>query len=280
MKIIKNILFCFFILFPLFSYAEIDLILAKYYNDNINLSDYLISEKLDGVRAFWDGESLYTRNGNKINAPKWFTADFPKIKLDGELWMGRGTFNEISSLIRRKFSKEMNDEWKKVEYHLFELPNYDGDFKTRYAELLKIKKNSRVPWIFVIPQFYLKDKTELNNKLQEIVDSGGEGLMLHLAAAPYVTGRSDYLLKLKPWKMATAEVIGYIPGRRKFTGIVGALKVKTADGVEFAVGSGLSNAERRQPPAIGRIIRLRFRETTKSNRPRFPVFVEEVGEIK
>ena len=147
-------------------------------------------------------------------------------------------------------------------------------------ELLKIKKNSRVPWIFVIPQFYLNNQKELNDKLQEIVMAGGEGLMLHLAAAPYVTGRSDYLLKLKPWKMATAEVIGYIPGRGKFTGMVGALKVKTAEGIEFAVGSGLSNAERRQPPAIGRIIRLRFRETTKSNRPRFPVFVEEVGELK
>ena len=104
--------------------------------------------------------------------------------------------------------------------------------------------------------------------------------MLHWAAAPYVTGRSDYLLKLKPWKMTTAEVIGYIPGRGKLAGMVGALKVKTAEGIEFAVGSGLSNAERRQPPAIGRIIRLRFRETTKSNRPRFPVFVGEVGEIK
>lgn len=278
MKTIRKFLFFFFILFPLISYAEMDLILAKYYKENIDVSKYLVSEKLDGIRAFWDGEFLYTRNGNKINAPQWFVADLPKIKLDGELWMGRGKFNEISSLIRRKFSKEMNEEWKKVSYHLFELPEHKGDFKTRYEELLKIKKKLSSPWIFIIPQFYLKDKKELNAQLQEIVNLGGEGLMLHKADAPYVVGRSDYLLKLKPWKTTTAKVIGYVPGRGKLIGMVGALKVQTADGVEFFVGSGLSNAQRYRPPAIGRIIRVRYRDTTHQQKPRFPVYVGELGE--
>lgn len=269
-------LFLFFVFFSFPVCAQKpDLILAKYYNENIKVENYLISEKLDGIRAFWDGEFLYTRSGNKINAPKWFTADFPKIKLDGELWMGRGKFNEISSLVRRKFSKENNEEWKKVSYNLFELPEYEGDFKTRYETLLKIKKNLRVPWIFVIPQFTLKNKQELHQKLEEIVKEGGEGLMLHQINAPYVVGRSDYLLKLKPWKMGSAQVIAHIPGKGKLKGKVGALLVQDEQGNVFSIGSGLRNKERIQAPEIGAIIRFRFREYTQNQKPRFPVFLRE-----
>ena len=256
------------------------MILAKFYNQNIKVQEYLVSEKLDGVRAFWDGESLYTRKGNKINAPQWFIQNFPKIKLDGELWIARGQFNKISSLIRRKFSKESNEEWKKVKYMLFELPDNAGDFKTRYEKLLKITKDLNIPWLQTIPQYFVENEEELNKKLAEVLALGGEGLMLHKADAPYVTGRSAFLLKLKPWKIETAEVIGYIPGRGKLEGMVGALKVKNKDGVEFAVGSGLNNAERRQPPAIGSIILVKFREYTGNKKPRFPIYVRENGEKK
>ena len=54
---------------------------------------WLMSEKLDGVRCFWDGKgNMYTRNGNPFFAPEEFKAKLPKIALDGELWTERNDF--------------------------------------------------------------------------------------------------------------------------------------------------------------------------------------------
>ncbi len=269
-------LFIFSLFFSPFLWAEKpDLILAKFYNESIhlNISDYLISEKLDGVRAFWDGEYLYTRNGNKIHTPNWFTEKFPKIKLDGELWMGRTQFNAISTLIRKKISKENNEEWKKVQYMLFELPENENIFQKRYENLIKITNELNIPWLKVIPQFNLKNKDELNQKLDKVLKEGGEGLMLHLENAPYVTGRSDFLLKLKPWIKGKAKILAYIPGRGKLTGKTGALKVQDETGKVFLVGSGLNDEERLHPPPLGSLIHYRFREYTHHQKPRFPIYV-------
>jgi DNA ligase-1 len=106
-----------------------------------------------------------------------------------------------------------------------------------------------------------------------VVRAGGEGLMLHRADAPYLTGRSDALLKLKPWQDAEAVLIGYTPGKGKFLGMTGALKMESPDGKRFSIGSGLSDALRRQPPPIGTRITYRYQHLTKSGVPRFPRYL-------
>src|ERR1700744_3644593 len=78
------------------------LILANTYHPGIALPDYWVSEKLDGVRGYWDGEKLLTRGGQRINAPPWFTANWPKTALDGELWAGRLQFSHAVSTVRRE----------------------------------------------------------------------------------------------------------------------------------------------------------------------------------
>ena len=271
-----------------------DFLLAKVYEPNktnIKISDYLVSEKFDGVRAFWDGKNLWSRGGENISAPSWFLQDFPNnIKLDGELWLGRnsGDFEKISALTRQKNdtnnSKKINENsWKNVKFLIFECPSCDGDFLARYNTLLKLKQNGKIKstYIEIIPQIKLNSQSELLAKFDEVKKIGGEGLMLHKANSLYHSGRSSDLLKFKIWRESIAEVIGYKDGKGKYNGKVGSLKVRwknpdTNTILEFNIGSGLSDLQRENPPKVGEFIEFKFREFTKTGKPRFPIFVKQV----
>ena len=248
----------------------IPLLLAETEQGQSDVSLFLVSEKLDGVRAYWDGKALRTRNGNAINAPDWFTAGFPGRALDGELWIGRGKFDALSGAVRRQAPDET--EWRKIRYLVFELPNAAGTFRERNELLKREVQHANVPWLQVVEQWEITSRKALDQKLAEILKLGGEGLMLHRADATYITGRSDVLLKMKLWHDAEAEVIGHQPGKGKYAGVLGALKVRTADGVEFMLGTGLTEAERRNPPPIGSTVTYRYREVTKRGVPRFSSF--------
>lgn len=246
------------------------LLLAETVQAITDVSLYLVSEKLDGVRAFWDGQALRTRNGNTLAAPAWFVAKFPARPLDGELWIGRGQFDRLSATVRRQVPDDA--EWRQVRYMLFELPQASGTFRERAQAMRQLVAEANVPWLQVVDQFEIASRKALENKLAEIVKAGGEGLMLHRADATYVTGRSDVLLKMKLWHDAEAEVIGHQPGKGKYEGMLGALKVRTADGVEFMLGTGFNEAERKNPPPIGSMVTYRYREVTKRGVPRFASF--------
>ena len=231
---------------------------------------YLVSEKLDGVRAFWDGQSLRTRQGNVINAPAWFTQGFPAQPLDGELWVGRGQFERVSATVRRRVPDDA--EWREVRYQVFELPDAAGTFRERVQALQSLVVAAAVPWLQAVDQFEVSSRAALDRKLDEITRAGGEGLMLHRADAPYLTGRSDALLKMKRWNDAEATVVGHRPGKGKFAGMLGALQMRTADGTEFLLGTGLDEALRRNPPPVGTLVTYRYRELTAQGRPRFASF--------
>ena len=241
--------------------------LAKDISRDVDVTRYLVSEKLDGVRAFWDGTTLRTRAGNVINAPAWFINRFPHVPLDGELWSGRGTFERLSGIVRKDDPVEA--EWREVRYMLFELPDAPGTFRERVAALREIVARVGVPWLQVVDQFEVGSRKELDQRLDRVVRAGGEGLMLHRADALYLTGRSDDLLKMKPLHDAEATVIGHVPGKGKFQGMTGALRVRMENGIEFRLGSGLNDALRRNPPPIGTIITFRYRELTERGVPRF-----------
>ena len=255
---------------PLSAAEQLPLILAETEHGQAHVSLYLVSEKLDGVRAFWDGQVLRTRNGNLIHTPSWFVANFPAQPLDGELWIGRGKFDQLSATARRQTPDEI--EWRQVRYLVFELPHAPGTFRERERALRSVINEAGVPWLKALEQFEVSDRKALEEKLDEIVRSGGEGLMLHRADATYVTGRSDVLLKMKLWHDAEAEVIGHQPGKGKYAGMLGALRVRTADGVEFMLGTGFNEAERKTPPPIGSTVTYRYREVTKRGVPRFASF--------
>ena len=243
------------------------LLLAETVRSDTDVTRYLVSEKLDGVRAFWDGRVLVTRGGHVINAPAWFVEHFPARALDGELWAGRGQFERTSATVRRQTPDDA--EWRQLRYMIFELPQAEGDFRERVRAMQAIVAEAAVPWLRAVEQFTVRDRKELDAKLARVVKAGGEGLMLHRADASYLTGRHDTLLKMKPLYDAEATVVGHLPGKGKYLGMLGALRVRTEAGIEFSLGSGLSDAVRRAPPPVGTIITYRYREVTERGIPRF-----------
>jgi DNA ligase-1 len=246
-------------------------LLAKTAPISIDPAGYLVSEKLDGVRALWNGKVLRFRSGRTIDAPAWFIAKLPKEPLDGELWIGRGQFDVLSGTVRK--AKPVDAEWQKVNYMVFELPSGSGRFKDRALAIESIVNATAWPQLQAVEQMTIANRATLQAKLDDVVQGGGEGLMLHLASAPLATGRSDVLLKLKPLSDAEATVVGYIAGKGKYVGMVGALVVKTADGQRFNLGTGLSDAQRKSPPAIGSKVTYTYRDVTPSSKPRFASFL-------
>lgn len=257
---------------PTLSVAEAPaILLANVYRGQVDVSRYLASEKLDGVRAIWDGQTLRFRSGKAVNAPDWFLAGLPNLPLDGELWIARGQFERVSGVVRRDIPDDT--AWREVCYMIFELPGAPGLFSERAEQIRRVVRQANVPWLMEIKQFFPVDRRSLKKSLDEVVRAGGEGLMLHLADAPYATGRSDVLLKVKPWQDAEAVVIGHQPGKGRFADMLGALKVRTPEGKEFLLGTGFSAAQRRDPPALGMTVTYRYRDLTGKGLPRFASFL-------
>jgi DNA ligase-1 len=247
------------------------LMLAERYREGIDVAAYRVSEKLDGVRALWDGRTLRFRSGQPIAAPAWFLEGLPPMPLDGELWLGRGRFDELSGLVRRQDADEAG--WRELRYMVFDLPGGDGPFRERAERLQALVRGAGLPWLQAVPQFGVASQAELLATLEAVLAGGGEGLMLHRADASWQPGRSAALLKLTPWLDAEARVVAHVPGRGRCAGMLGALVVETADGRRFRVGSGLSDADRRRPPAVGSQISYRYRELGSGGLPRFPVYM-------
>lgn len=247
------------------------LILAKTYNEDIKLLDYWVSEKLDGVRAYWDGEKLLSRNGNIYPAPPWFIADFPNCPLDGELWMGRSTFDKLSGTVRRHHAAE--NAWRKVRFMVFDLPSNPNSFTNRYEALETLFFGLDSSNIALVPQTKISTHQALKEHLTQAVQQGAEGLMLHRGDSLYLAGRSDGLLKVKIYEDSEATVIAHFPGKGKHQGKLGALLVESPEGQRFRIGTGFSNHERSSPPPIGSTITYKFYGLTPSGLPRFASFI-------
>lgn len=253
------------------------LMLATGYHDGIEVAEYFASEKLDGVRGYWDGCALWTRGGNRIEAPEWFTAGWPQVPMDGELWLGRGRFEEASGIARTSGGE--HPDWREMRFMVFDLPEHPGPFEQRVAAIRSRLAEARVGWLRPVEQHRVADSADLDARMRAVVDAGGEGLMLHHRDARYLAGRSDRLLKLKPFDDAEARVVGHTPGRGKYTGMVGALVVERPDGLRFRIGSGLTDALRARPPAVGTWVTYRFNGLTGNGVPRFPRFLRVRDEL-
>lgn len=251
--------------------------LAQSYPGGLDLSQYWVSEKYDGVRGYWDGQALWTRQGEPINAPAWFSAGWPTTPIEGELWAGRGQFAQAQSTTRKQ--QPIDAEWRQMRFMLFDAPAAPGSFDARLPAVEKFARATRQPWVQAAPQWKEPDEAALLRRMQQIVKQGGEGLVLHKASAPYRSGRGDDVLKLKPQEDAEAQVIGYLPGKGKYEGLTGALLVRTPAGLQFKLGSGLKDADRRNPPPIGSWVTYRYRGLHASGLPRFATYwrVREEG---
>ncbi|MGH8184088.1 MAG: DNA ligase [Rhodanobacteraceae bacterium] len=245
--------------------------LVDVYHAGADLPRYWVSEKFDGVRGYWDGHRLLTRGGVVVQAPAWFTKNWPDTPMDGELWAGYGQFERASTIVRS--SSADDPMWHRMSYRVFDLPARRGDFDARVPAIRKVVASIGAPWVVAIRQFHVDDEAQLKAALKHVLDKGGEGLVLHRGDVPYRAGRGVGLLKLKPYEDAEARVVAIHPGHGRLEGRMGSIEVRTPEGRRFAIGSGFSDADRAHPPAIGSWVTYRFNSRTNNGLPRFARFL-------
>jgi DNA ligase-1 len=246
------------------------LLLAHKWESSIDIEGWWLSEKLDGVRAYWDGAQFLSRLGNKFHAPPWFIEGLPKTPLDGELWGGRKLFQRTVGVVKRQ---DQSPLWKELLFVVFDAPSFDGAFEERMAHCEEIVGGGLHAYARVHPQELCRGVDHLKEELARVEALGGEGLMARRPRSRYEVGRSDSLLKVKTFHDAEARVLAHVPGAGRHKGRLGALLVELADGTRFNVGTGFSDKERQAPPAIGSLITFRYQELSDGGVPRFPSYV-------
>jgi len=271
MRLISSVGFClYFLMLPLFAKAPSMVLLTDYQQQDV--SGWLVSEKLDGVRAYWDGKNLITRQGNLLHPPDWFVVGFPPFELDGELWVGRGQFEYTLSIVSRF---QPDERWSQVSYYIFELPNQPGGLIERLDVLERFLAEKPLAQLKLIKQTRVQTQVDFDSMLIEHLTQGAEGLVLREPNLPYHTGRSPYALKVKPRYDAECRVMGYTEGRGKYTGLVGALRCLNDQQQLLRIGSGLTDALRKEPPPIGALITYQYNGYTASGWPRHAIFLRE-----
>ncbi|MDC1256020.1 DNA ligase [bacterium] len=238
---------------------------------DIDVSQYWISEKLDGMRGYWNGKQLFSRQGNIINSPSWFTKDWPRTPLDGELWSSRDHFQNIISCTKRKKIKEAC--WSDIRLMIFDLPQHKGNFTERIRAMRNLMLVNKSPYLTMIKQFRLNSTKQLYSKLDDIVEKNGEGLMLHHQYGYYRSGRTPNLMKLKKYQDDEAVVIKHISGKGKYSNLMGSILVEDKNGLQFKIGSGFTVKEREQPPPIGKRITFKYVGKTQRGVPRFASYL-------
>ncbi len=247
------------------------LTLANVYQKGMPLDGYWVSEKLDGVRAYWTGERFLSRGGHEYRAPDWFTRGFPERPLDGELWMGRGRFAELSGAVRQVVPDD--DDWRRIRFMVFDFPDKEATFDQRLARLRVLIEEVESPYMALVDQQRASSHEHLMLRLDKVVAVEGEGLMLRLGASGYRSGRSNDLLKVKQYQDAEAVVVRHLPGKGKYEGLMGSLLVELEDGRQFRIGSGFSDSERASPPNPGTTITFKYYGLTATGLPRFASFL-------
>lgn len=277
----KNIYFWLLFGFVIFTYSKaqpntMPLQHGKALTDqHIDINQYYISEKLDGVRGYWDGLHLYTRQGNIINVPESFTKNWPNTALDGELWSKRNHFDHISGCVRRNKAQAC---WQSINFHIFDLPKHQGSFHERVVVMDSLCQTLRQTTIQCVQQLKLRNTTELNHLLDQVIAQQGEGLMLHHQDALYQAKRVNHLLKLKPSYVDTATVVGHVEGKGKYKGMLGSLTIETKTGIRFKIGTGFTDEQRRNPPVVGSKIEYKYLGKTAKGVPRFASFIKEINQ--
>jgi DNA ligase-1 len=245
-------------------------LLAEVWDRVLDLTGWWMSEKLDGVRAYWDGTQFLSRQGNLYHAPDWFVAGLPAVPLDGELWIARKAFQRTVGVVRRQ---DKTDLWKEVRFLVFDAPAVGGPFEDRLTFLGDGVRKWKAKYAALHEHAVCQGADHLREELARVEALGGEGLMLRQPGSAYVAGRSATLLKVKSFLDAEAVVVGHEPGKGRHKGRLGALLVRLPSGKEFSVGTGFTDRERQSPPPVGATITFRYQELSDGGVPRFPSYV-------
>lgn len=238
---------------------------------------WMVSEKLDGIRAVWTGSNFYTRKKKIVHAPAWFKAAMPSGKTyDGELFAGRGKFRQVSSTVRKLVP--VDEEWRSIQYVVFDRPVANGrPFAQVLKEDLEKELGHTEKYVRLAKQYPVRSLADVARLHDALVAKGAEGLMLRRADLGYAYKRTDAVLKVKAFGDAEAGVVGYEPGKGKYSGQLGSLICSWGgSSVVFGVGTGFTDEERRRYKELfplGTTVTVKFMEIdANSGRPRHPVF--------
>jgi DNA ligase-1 len=241
---------------------------------DFSLTDWWFSEKYDGMRAYWDGKRLMSRQGNQIHAPEWFINSLPPFAVDGELWLARQAFAETMSIVRQQVPDE---RWHQITYQVFDVPGAKGGLSQRLAKMKRYLRTKAVESVMVVKQTRLRDSAQFKRLFERLQEKGAEGAVVRAPSQAYEAGRQSQALKVKLHQDAECRVQGYRPGKGRLQGMVGSLLCQPATDSQFdqpfSVGSGLSDQQRQNPPAIGEWVTFKYYGRTRYGKPRFPVFL-------
>ena len=244
--------------------AELVTLAHKYQDADIDPTGWWCSEKLDGVRGLWTGKKFLSRAGNTFTPPAWYTEGLPNVVLDGELWLGRGCFDEGSGIVRR-------DNWgadaQRMGFVCFDAPKARGGFEARQEALQAAVATAACPWLMALPQKRITSEAHLDRELARIEKLGGEGLMLRKPGSLYEKRRSWSCLKVKSYQDAEAVVTEHYQGKKGKPGVL-----CDWNGVQIKVANGFKLDASDRPP-VGTTITFGFFEATAKGKPRFPFFL-------
>lgn len=243
--------------------------LPQVYADGDAVAGWWMSEKLDGVRGYWDGRLLWSKQGKLLQPHPDFVAGLPEFPLEGELWGGRGSFERTASIVKQP----QVAEWLQLRFAIFDVPTGSGPFSERIEVARAWFQDHPTPYTFVIEQVRVENSAQLQAELQRVEAAGGEGLVVRNPQAPYAAGRSAEVLKVKSFDDAEAVVVEHLPGQGENQGRFGALLVERPDGLRFRLGTGFSAAERLDPPPLGSLVSYKYYGLYPSGIPRFPAFL-------
>jgi DNA ligase-1 len=273
---IKTVLFL--LLTICFNFAvkavALDLMLPEVYEEDIDINSWLMSEKLDGIRGYWDGEKLLSKKGIPLNPPAAFIRNFPDFAVEGEIWGGRKSYEKTLSIVLKE---EAHDGWLNLKFAIFDVPKTGGGFEARLNLAKKWFTQNPSEYAFVIDQKPVKSREQLKKELQRIEKMGGEGLILRKPGSLYTNGRSRDVLKVKSYYDMEAVVIEHIEGEGRNRGRMGSLLVELPDNKRFKIGTGFSDGDRNNPPPIGTVITFKYYGFYESGTPKFPSFLRIRG---
>lgn len=247
-----------------------------------NINNWIITEKLDGVRGIYKDGHFYSRNDNEFYVPKEFYSELlliPELNgniLDGELWINRKKFDKLVGLVKKDF--KTIDEFMEVKFMVFDIPTLNMKYIDRIKYLENILVNLK--YTKFVPYTILKNKNDIPNILNDIENIKGEGLILRDPNSFYENKRSKYMLKIKSSYTDEAIFIGYeISKKGKYKDLISSYKLEwinpNNDKINFNVGSGFNEIQRQlnNIPKIGSLITFKYSELTKSGVPRHPIFL-------
>lgn len=262
------LLLCLF--FTVESIRAAEMMLPKVYSQQLDVSGWVMSEKYDGVRGYWDGHQLLSKSGRKFYPPREFVQGLPPFPVEGELWLGRGTFEKTVSTVNKQYP---HPGWLQLKFAIFDVPRSSQGFLDRIKKARQWFAEHPSPYAFVISQIPVTEDAHLQRELQRIEELGGEGLIVRKPDGLYKVGRSMEILKVKNYRDGEATVVAHLPGKGRNKGRLGALLVELADGTSFKVGTGFSDVERRYPPPVGTLVTFKFYGFYDSGIPKFPSYL-------